>query len=382
MTEQDSNGTPGKQVLVTGTAGRSSIATMIAAILHAGGASVLLATCAWPHEPSEAVRLNGAQLERDLLTALGFASLPRDAYAIARLAARVTEQVRPDWIVLGGLPPQSQSIAVAVLAPVLPTPGVGAAEAARTLLDHLPATDQLVCAPQRESVLDIVRPFAAQRGLKLSEVALDCRLARERSDLDGQQFRLRTEGNDYRLRMPLVGGFQLDNAATAVLAVEAALQAGPLGHELQPATPRIGLEAVRLPGRCEVIKRRPLVFVDAASNAASLRRLVEAIQPVVKRGTLQVILDTSAWSEIDEAVRLLAPLEPEIIAVGATSRRWADACDDAGLHCRTAPTVESAVETLAEGPTADPVLVTGSRAAAAASRAQVLALLPADLRLN
>jgi dihydrofolate synthase / folylpolyglutamate synthase len=379
MTEQNSTTTPVRQIVVAGTAGRSSIATMIAALLHARGASVLLATGAWLHAPSEAITLDGAPLEPEQLRALGFAGFPHDADQTARLLVQVVEQARPDWLVVSGFPPQSPSAAVAVLAPILPAGGVSAAEAAQTLLAQLPPTHELVCAPQRESVLDVIRPYATLRGLSLSEVALSCRLAKERSDLDGQQFRIKTKANEYRLRLSPLGAFQLENAATAVLAVEHALHAD--SSELSPGDARKALEAIRLPGRAEVIKRRPLIIVDAASSAASLRRLIEAIQPLVRPGRLQVVLDASAWNEIAEAVRLFAPLEPEIIAVGGATTAWAESCALASLQFRSAQSIESAVQSLTDAP-GDPLVVAGSRSAAANARAHVLALLPADLRLN
>jgi dihydrofolate synthase/folylpolyglutamate synthase len=278
--------------------------------------------------------------------------------------------------------PQAPPPAITVLAPILPSKGISAADTAKALLADLPPTDELVSAPQRESVLDVVRPWAEDRGARLNEVALCCRLARERSGLDEQQFRLKTDLNEYKLRLALLGAFQIENAATAVLAVERALRVESSETELQPTAVRAALEVVRLPGRAELIKRRPIVIVDSASNAASLRRLIETIQPLVRPGRLRALVDANAWSDIDEAVRVLGPLDPEIIAAGASTVDWGNTCTRAGLAFRSSPDVEAAVESLTESPDADPVVVFGSRSAVAAARAQVLALLPADMRLN
>jgi folylpolyglutamate synthase/dihydropteroate synthase len=380
MTEQERN-LPPRQILVGGTAGRSSIATMIAAIIRAGGDNVLLVTDAWLHSPSEQLTLNGMQLDRDRLSDLGFASVPSDSAELTHLIALLVAQNAADWVVLSGVPPTPSAVATSVFAPFLPSPNLGAAEAAQAQLPALPPIAEIVSAPQRESVLDVLRPFANDRGVRLNEVALSCRLAREGAGLDGQQLRLKTDQAEYRLRLPLLGAFQVENAATAVLTAERVLQDQPASLQIQTSV-RTALEAIRLPGRAELIKRRPLVFVDAASNAAELRRLIEAIQPFVRHGRLQAVVDGSHWDEVEEAARLLASFEAEIIAIGAPNPLWAPACAQADLPFRAAPTVEAAVEVLTEDPEGDAVAVFGSRAAAGAARSQVLGLLPADMRLN
>src|SRR5690606_14130629 len=79
----------------------------------------------------------------------------------------------------------------------------------------------VIMAPQRESAADVIREVAAEKGAPLTEVALVCNLRRDQAGSDQQTFRLRTPRHGYTIKMPLIGKHQLDNAATAVLAVEA-----------------------------------------------------------------------------------------------------------------------------------------------------------------
>ena len=72
--------------------------------------------------------------------------------------------------------------------------------------------------------------------------------------------------------VPLHGAHQGDNAAVALAAVEAFF-----GEPLAPEVVEEGLAAVRVPGRLEVLGRRPLLLVDGAHNAAGMAALGDAL---------------------------------------------------------------------------------------------------------
>ncbi|HTE84396.1 MAG TPA: hypothetical protein VK821_06670 [Dehalococcoidia bacterium] len=368
-----------KLIVVTGTAGRASIATMIAALLRARGQHVAQLNGHWLHSPLEQLTVDGKPVDRDSPEALGSTDRAADTHDIDSLLARALQLPGLDWLIMSGAAPHAPEAVMAVLAPVLPSACASASQNAAQLLRDLPKTGLLVSAPQRESVLDVLRPYSAATSNTLLEVAQRCRLARERSDLDGQAFRLKTGAADDRLHLSVLGTFQVENAATAVLAVES------LGGEpIDPGSARAALDAVRLPGRAEVLKRRPLIIVDAGSIAGSAGGVVEILREHTAGRRLQVIVDTSEGIEPTEMVRLLTPQQPEIVVTGAPiPSGWGEACREAGLPLRSARDVASAVELAMDA--AEPgeaIAVFGSRAAAAAARAQVLALLPPEMRLN
>ncbi len=75
-----------------------------------------------------------------------------------------------------------------------------------------------------------------------------------------------------RLRLPLLGMHQAENAAVAV----------GLAERVAPLAPRRvaeGLRQVVLPGRVEIVSRRPLVVVDTAHNPFSARSTRAALAP-------------------------------------------------------------------------------------------------------
>ena len=89
----------------------------------------------------------------------------------------------------------------------------------------------------------------------------------------GRLVTLWTPGGRYvDVLVPLHGAHQGANAAVALAAVEAFF-----GAALAPEVVEEGLATVRVPGRLEVLGRRPLLLVDGAHNAAGMAALADAL---------------------------------------------------------------------------------------------------------
>ena len=117
--------------------------------------------------------------------------------------------------------------------------------------------------------------------------------------------------DSYELTIPLLGDHQLENAATAIAALEALASRG-----VSIATESIvrGLAKVRWPGRLEILRQKPLFLVDGAHNAESARRLKEAIKQYFDFQRLVLIIGASSDKDIAGIVGELAPLSPLAIA--------------------------------------------------------------------
>ncbi len=90
----------------------------------------------------------------------------------------------------------------------------------------------------------------------------------------GRVVTLWTPGGRYEdLLVPLHGAHQGVNASVALAAVEAFF-----GDPLDAEVVEEGLAAVRVPGRLEVLGRRPLLLVDGAHNAAGMAALADALE--------------------------------------------------------------------------------------------------------
>ncbi|HEX3794540.1 MAG TPA: folylpolyglutamate synthase/dihydrofolate synthase family protein [Acidimicrobiales bacterium] len=90
----------------------------------------------------------------------------------------------------------------------------------------------------------------------------------------GRLVTLWTPGARYdEVLVPLHGAHQGRNAACALAAVEAFF-----GRALDPDVVAEGLASVRVPGRLEVLGRRPLLLVDGAHNVAGMTALGAALR--------------------------------------------------------------------------------------------------------
>lgn len=339
-------------VHIAGSKGKGSTAAMIAAIVRAAGCRAGLFTSPHLHRFAERIAVDGEPLPEeafasavtdvagaapavlarfpdrrlvtfDLLTAAGFA-----AFRQAGVDVQVVE------VGLGGLLDSTNVFdrkEVAVITPISleheAILGATVDRIARQKAGIITAGCTVVMGLQREPAAEVIRETCRERGARLLEVAACCALARTGFSSDGQDFRLRTGRTTYNLRLPLLGRHQLENAATAVLAAEALADA--CGLDLPPAAVQQGLAAVRWPGRLETIGRRPLLVVDGAHNADSVRRLREAMEEYF--GLRQAVLLVGTLAGKDVAA-MAAEIEP--LASSAVTAAWE--------HPRAAPPDEVA----------------------------------------
>jgi dihydrofolate synthase / folylpolyglutamate synthase len=173
----------------------------------------------------------------------------------------------------------------------------------------------VIIAPQRESAADVVRRVCAERGATLLEVAQSCALSRTKHDREGQEFSLRTPRATYKLHIPLLGRHQLDNAATAVLALEA------LGGEIEEAAVRAGLSGVRWPCRIELLKHKPLIIADGAHNADSARRLVQTLRDDLGVREAVLVVGCSGDKDVEALAAELAPIAASVVATRSRNPR-------------------------------------------------------------
>ncbi|HVC31207.1 MAG TPA: hypothetical protein VND24_08465 [Steroidobacteraceae bacterium] len=237
-----------------------------------------------------------------------------------------------------------------------------------------------VAAPQRESVLDVLRASYPE----LCEVAKLCAMSRGRAGLDGQDLRLRTPKREYGLKLPLLGRQQLENAATAILAVEQLASAGVM---LTADAAHTALSSLRLPGRIEPVKRRPLILVDIAEAPEAMRRLVDTLQNDLGLRRPLVILAAMRQADFPALAAPLAALDPNLILARAPDGGMAEpmnlaqACLDAGLPMPRVEDLTAAVdEALAANPS-ESACIAGPRAFVATARAYILGLMPPNIHL-
>jgi dihydrofolate synthase/folylpolyglutamate synthase len=235
-----------------------------------------------------------------------------------------------------------------------------------------------VMAPQRESAADVIREVANAKGSRLTEVALACSLRRDSFNPDSQTFRLRTPSTGYQAKLPLLGKHQLDNAATAIVAME---QLAACGIRVGEEAVRAGLEKVNWPARIEVVKRRPLVVIDAAHTADSARALRDTLTEYLRVEHATLVIGVMSDKDLEGLAMAVAPLARRVIATRADHPRALDPQTvghvfiDMGIETFHEGTVAAAVDLALNLSTLpDAVVILGSVALAGEARAHILGL--------
>ena len=154
-----------------------------------------------------------------------------------------------------------------------------------------------------------------------------------------------------RVRLPLIGAYQPDNAAVAITALRVLQRRG---WRISDEAIRAGLEQVRWPGRFEVLRRRPVVLLDGSHNAHGMRATVESIRYVFPGKKLTLLLAVCSDKDVPQMLQLLAPVADSVVTVEAPTPRALPAGELAALVRKTgvpaeaAPTIEEGVARVLE----------------------------------
>ena len=187
----------------------------------------------------------------------------------------------------------------------------------------------VVTGVAEEEALEVIRDVAREKGAPLVTVGKDPGAAvtweEISSSLDGQVIDVRGPAFAYdRLRIPLLGRHQQQNAATAVGALHAGLHAacsaGGDKMRLDEQSIRKGMASVAWPGRLEAVCRKPLIILDGAHNPEGAKALRDAVQAFVKKRLICVfgVLGDKSYSQVAASI---APLCDFIIATTPANPR-------------------------------------------------------------
>jgi dihydrofolate synthase / folylpolyglutamate synthase len=135
----------------------------------------------------------------------------------------------------------------------------------------------------------------------------------------GQLLSLRGLHREYDdVFLPLYGAHQAQNAVAALVAVEAFFQDRPLDDELV----RDAFARATSPGRLEIIRRSPMILLDAAHNPHGAERAAEALEDSFAFSPLIGVVGVMADKEYEG---VLAAFEPHLAHVVCTQNSTARA---------------------------------------------------------
>ena len=124
--------------------------------------------------------------------------------------------------------------------------------------------------------------------------------------------------------MPLIGSYQLENAATAVAVLEVLAERG---FTVSGKSITEGFEQVSWQGRFQVVGSKPVVVLDGAHNPASAGALVSSMESYFGQGwqgklePAVLVLGVSIDKDVAGMLSILGPCFKWIIATGSRHPR-------------------------------------------------------------
>ncbi|MFC2033434.1 bifunctional folylpolyglutamate synthase/dihydrofolate synthase [Chloroflexota bacterium] len=377
-----------RSIHVAGTKGKGSTSTMIASILTHAGYKVGLYTSPHLLDITERIRVDGQNIAQDAFARLVETLKPEAKIVnqsgglgelttfelLTALAFLYFREMRVDYQVLetglGGRLDATNVVkpAVCVITSIsfdhMEVLGNTLALIAGEKAGIIKPGSTVICSPQFPEAMEVIEKICQDKEARLVSIGNEVTWNRTDFNSDGQLFELRGLKRKYYLNLPLLGEYQLENAATAVAAVEVLSE---LEAKVSEDNIADGLKEVQWPGRLQILHRQPWVVIDGAHNAYSAKRLGEALRQYFEFDRLIIIFGASSDKDIAGLVAELARFADEIIVTGSRHPRalkpvgLSREFSNHGIAARVAENVASSIEiALAEATPEDLICATGS----------------------
>ncbi len=331
-----------KTVHVTGTKGKGSTSAMIASILKSAGYKVGLYTS--PHLLSftERIQVNGKPIAEegwaelvemlkwhvDGENKLGDLGELTTFEIYTAMAFLHFQRVKADWQVievgLGGRIDATNVVRpeVCVITSVsydhTDVLGDTLAKIAGEKCGIIKPGAEVVSAPQFLEAREVIERACKEKGVRLVKVGQDVTWEKGGFNEKGQKFVVKGLKGEYKLEIPLLGEFQMENAANAVAAIELLIEKGA---KITSKNIVAGLKKVNWPGRLQILRKKPWVIVDGAHNAYSMQRLGEALKGYFKYDKAKLILGFGADKDVPGMAAEAVKVTDDIILVASRHPR-------------------------------------------------------------
>lgn len=210
----------------------------------------------------------------------------------------------------------------------------------------------VVSSSQKDEALAVLERIARQNESKLTLVGQDVKFELLESSLEGQSLTIddgrwtimvNSQSSIVKLKIPLLGAHQLENAATAYTALKVS------GIPITNEQIQKGFSQVQWRARFEVVRRDPPVIFDSAHNQDSFEKLSETLQTYFPDMMVYLIFGASEDKNIPGMFAELKSKIKKIIITRADHPRALEAeriqqlAEQAGVESEAAVPVKSAL---------------------------------------
>lgn len=327
-----------KFIHIAGTNGKGSTAAMLSSILEEAGYRVGLYTSPFINRFNERMQVNHQPIPDEELAALteyvrphadAMADSPTEFELITALAMVWFARQKCDIVVLevgmGGELDSTNIIDVpeaAVIAAMgmdhVKELGPTMADIARAKAGIIKEGGRVVSYGGNLEADEVIAAVCRARNASLCQPDFSAIVPGDFS-LEGQTFSYKGWRG---LRIPLVGAYQMNNAAVVLETVEVLRQRG---WSVSDEAVRKGLADTRWPARFEVLRRDPVFIVDGGHNPHGIRATAESLRRLFPGRKITFVTGVMADKDVEHILGLIVPLADQFFTVRPDNPRAMDA---------------------------------------------------------
>lgn len=327
-----------KFIHIAGTNGKGSTAAMLSSILEEAGYRVGLYTSPFINRFNERMQVNHQPIPDEELAALteyvrphadAMADSPTEFELITALAMVWFARQKCDIVVLevgmGGELDSTNIIDVpeaAVIAAMgldhVKELGPTMADIARAKAGIIKEGGRVVSYGGNPEADEVIAAVCRARNASLCQPDFSAIVPGDFS-LEGQTFSYKGWRG---LRIPLVGAYQMNNAAVVLETVEVLRQRG---WSVSDEAVRKGLADTRWPARFEVLRRDPVFIVDGGHNPHGIRATAESLRRLFPGRKITFVTGVMADKDVEHILGLIVPLAEQFFTVRPDNPRAMDA---------------------------------------------------------
>lgn len=324
-------GNPQKQlkfIHIGGTNGKGSTAAMLSTILEKAGYHVGLYTSPFIMRFNERMQIDHVQIADDELAALtqeirpladAMEDKPTEFELITVLAMLYFARHKCDIVVLevgmGGeldstnvIPAPEVAVITAMGMDHVKELGPTMADVARAKAGIIKAGSSVVSYGGNAEADPVFAAVCAEKNVPLRQPDFAA-IVPGAFDLDGQEFSYRGWEN---VRIPLVGRYQMNNAAVVLETIGLLREKG---WQISDEQVREGLRQTRWPARFEILQREPVFIVDGGHNPHGIRATAESLQRLFPGRRFTFVTGVMADKDVEEILGLIVPIAERFFTV-------------------------------------------------------------------
>ncbi|MEL5865530.1 bifunctional folylpolyglutamate synthase/dihydrofolate synthase [Clostridium cochlearium] len=332
-----------KCIHIAGTNGKGSITSMITSILIESGYRVGMYTSPYIEDFEERIQINRENISKDDLAyyttivseaiekvvSMGW-GYPTEFETITCIMFLYYSKKQIDYAVIEvGLGGKSDSTnVIKPLVSIITSISYDhvsilgntieeiASEKAGIIKENVP----VILYPQQQGAYKVIEKTCKEKGSKLIQIDenLIYHIPNEDFNKSYQVLQIKTNKDEYKVQLSLLGSHQRMNCAVAIYTIEELMDRG---IKITKEDILRGLSNVKWPGRLEMLKSNPLVVLDGAHNLDGITKLKESVEHYFRYKKLVLIIGILSDKDVEKMIEIITPMADKIIAVTPNSYR-------------------------------------------------------------